>query len=52
MAEKAGCTKDWGDLYDRARILEQHESQYAESAALRLDGTRKGDQNQCVGDGR
>ena len=45
-APKTGET--FQELYDRARILEQHERQYAESAAARLDGTRKGDRNQRV----
>ena len=48
-APKTGET--FQELYDRARILEQHERQYAESTAARSDGTRKGDRNQRVGEG-
>ena len=39
-APKTGET--FQEFYDRARVLEQHEKQYAESAASR-DGTRKND---------
>ena len=43
-APKTG--ESFQELYDRARVLEQHERQYMESAASRSDGTKKNDRFQ------